>query len=181
MDFCLLWFIRTEVHHSLRWYLRCFVVWAEFCDYFWQICAPPQSTFPTFFRRYKTVNELPVSDWLAMWKQTPEPFNYTPLVSMRLPRCDVRHICRQLGFYTPGWKLPVVAPTHETALSTKCLGMKAFSIHVFTDPLTLFNGAKWIWRWLMNNRARTDPSFNPYLPPCMRRRFVSRELNKSSF
>lgn len=76
--------------------------------------------FPTFLRRYKTVNELPVSDWLAMWKQPPEPFNYTPLVSTRLPRRDVRHICRQLGFYTPGWKLLVVAPSHETALSTKC-------------------------------------------------------------
>lgn len=181
MDFCLFWFIRNDVHHSLRRYLWCFFVWAEFCDHFWQICAPPQSSFSTFLRRYKTVNELPVSDWLAMRKQTPEPFNYAPLVSMPLPRCDVRHICRQLGFYTPGWKLPVVAPSHETALSTKCLGMKAFSIHIFTDPLTLFNGAKWIWRWLMNNRARTDPSFNPYLPPCTRRRFVYRELNKSSF
>lgn len=58
-------------------------------------------------------------------------------------------------------------------------GIKAFSIHVFADPLALFIGANWIWLWLMNNRAWNDPLFNPYLPPWTRPHIYGQGSNKT--
>lgn len=177
--FCLFLCIRIEVHHFL-WRICDVPLFELFCDYFWGICVAVQSSLSKFFCGYKAANELPVCDWLATWKQTPEHLNYSPLVSMRPPQCDVRHVCRQAGFHTPGWPLLVAVTRNRfvNKMAWSHLGIKAFSIHVFTDPLTLFSSAKWIWLWLMNNGAWTDPPFNPYLPPCVRLRFVYRVQTK---
>lgn len=168
MDFCIFLFMKTGMIHFLWRDLWHFVRLDEFSGFVADVC----------FLLVNCRHGLCVIDWPC------ETRHQSTLIGLRLYRCISQWCHLSAEWISNTWP---AAPLRGV-ISRNCFVNKAaryrprinaFSIHVFAGPLTLFNGAKWIWLWLMNRRAPTDPSFNPYLPTRMRLTFyrVKRRTN----